>query len=141
YAASDLRIGSLFERDRGLVELTNRALARAAGDFLVRLPVHGRLAPHALYLIAEEINQHPAANVIYTDEDEIDAYGRRCYPHFKTDWNPDLFLSQDYFGNLVAFRSDRVREAGGFRAEFAGAEDYDLALRVIGTSAGSTIRH
>jgi GT2 family glycosyltransferase len=141
YASSDARIVGLFQGDDELIEASNRALARAAGEFIIRLPVHGRLSPHALYLIAEEINQNPTANIIYTDEDEIDSHGRRCYPHFKTDWNPDLFLSQNYLGDFVTFRSDQARVAGGFRRGFKSAEDYDLALRVIERSAGSTIRH
>jgi GT2 family glycosyltransferase len=129
----------LFEA--GSVAGANEALAKVTGDFLIRLPATGRLAPDALYMLAEAINADPDVNLIYSDEDEINDQGRRANPHFKTDWNPDLFLSQDYTGNLVAYRSERVREAGGFRAGFAGAENYDLALRVTERVAGSTIRH
>ena len=119
----------------------NDALAQAAGEFVIRLGCDGRLASHALYLLAEAIDADPDANIIYGDEDDIDDQGRRSNPQFKTDWNPDLLLSQSYFGSVVAYRAERVREAGGFRAGFAGAEDYDLALRVIERVAGSTIRH
>jgi GT2 family glycosyltransferase len=117
------------------------ALAQAVGEFVIRLGCDGRIASHALYLLAEAIDADPDANIIYGDEDDIDEQGRRSNPQFKTDWNPDLLLSQSYFGSVVAYRAERVREAGGFRAGFAGAEDYDLALRVIERVAGSTIRH
>ena len=35
-----------------------------------------------------------------------------------------------YFGHLKAYRTDLVREVGGFRPGFEGATDYDLALRL-----------
>src|SRR5262249_51261742 len=37
----------------------NDALAKATGDFVMQLPTSGRLAPHALYLLAEAINADP----------------------------------------------------------------------------------
>jgi GT2 family glycosyltransferase len=119
----------------------NGALAKATGDFMMQLPTSGRLAPHALYLLAEAVNADSAVNLIYSDEDVIDDQRRRTNPHFKTDWNPDLLLSQNYFGHLVAYRAERVREVGGFRDGFAGAEDYDLALRVTERIDHSTICH
>jgi GT2 family glycosyltransferase len=141
YASSDARIKPCFDSDDGPVAVANAVLTRVAGEFLLRLAAGGQLAPHALYLVAEEIDKAPEATIIYADEDEIDAAGRRANPHFKPDWNPDLFLSQNYLGAPVALRCDRVRDAGGFRAELADAADYDLVLRLIERVPGSTIRH
>jgi GT2 family glycosyltransferase len=50
-------------------------------------------------LLAQFLNQHPTAVLAYADQDHLDAYGHRCKPWFKTDWNPDLFLAQDYISN------------------------------------------
>jgi GT2 family glycosyltransferase len=139
-AASDARVNVVSTGDVGAAA-SNQVLSRTTGEWVVRLPPGGRLARHALYLLAEEINRTPAANLIYADEDDVDAQGRRFNPHFKCDWNPDLFLSQNYIGDFIAYKTELVREAGGFREGYAGAEDYDLALRLIDRIPGETIRH
>jgi GT2 family glycosyltransferase len=140
-AGRDSRITFVKAASAGIAEAGNAAFTAAAGEFIMRLDPNGRLAPHALYLVAEEINASPDANIIYTDEDKIDDQGRRFEPKFKTDWNPDLFLSHNYFGHLVAYRRELIGEIGGFSPPFEGAEDYDLALRAIERIASATIRH
>jgi GT2 family glycosyltransferase len=139
-AASDARIKFVPTGDIGAAA-SNRVLTRMTGEWIVRLPLGGQLARHALYLLAEEINRTPEASLIYADEDEVDAQGRRGNPHLKSDWNPDLFLSHNYIGDFVAYHTERVREAGGFRERFTGAEDYDLMLRLVERIAGAAIRH
>src|SRR5207342_3456682 len=104
------------------MEQIGTALAQTAGEFVVFLEQEDALAPHALYMIVEEINAWPDARLIYVDEDRIDNRGRRSNPHFKTDWNPDLFLSQNYLGHAVAFRRDLVTSVGGVRSEFADSK-------------------
>jgi hypothetical protein len=62
------------------------------------------LHPHALYYVAEEINKNPSVKIIYSDEDKIDSKGLRQDPHFKSDWNPDLLLSQNYITHLLVIK-------------------------------------
>ena len=50
-------------------------------------------------LLMRFLNQHPAAVLVYPDEDQLDSAGNRIKPWFKTDWNPDLFSNQDYISN------------------------------------------
>lgn len=47
-------------------------------------------------LLMRYLSQYPEAVLVYTDEDQLDGFGHRVNPWFKTDWNPDLFLNQDY---------------------------------------------
>jgi GT2 family glycosyltransferase len=118
----------------------NAALVETTGEFVGLIAQNDRLAAHALYMIVEEINACADASLIYTDEDMIDDQGRRYAPHFKTDWNPDLFLSHNYFGRLTIYRRDLIASIG-FRAGFEGCEDYDLALRIIERISPAAIRH
>jgi GT2 family glycosyltransferase len=141
HAAAEPRIRLVLDAGGGPVAASNRGLELAGGEFIARLAAGSRLARHALYLIAEEINANPEANIIYADEDEIDARGRRSNPQFKSDWNPDLFLSQNYLTGLLMLRRELMCEVGGFRAEFTAAADYDLALRLIERIQAATIRH
>ena len=78
---------------------------------------------------------------VYSDEDKIDAAGRRSDPYFKPDWNPALFYSQNYICHLAAFRLSMAVGVGGFRAEFDGAQDWDLFLRLLAGVPAEAIRH
>lgn len=84
----------------------------AAGDVLV---------PDALAEIA--LHAAGGADLLYTDDDEIDGSGRRLRPRFKPDWSPELLLSTPYIDGLVAVRSELL--------EGIDADDrHELLLRV-----------
>jgi GT2 family glycosyltransferase/2-polyprenyl-3-methyl-5-hydroxy-6-metoxy-1,4-benzoquinol methylase len=141
-AASDARIKVTFREVNGHISAaSNTALEAATGDYVALLDHDDELAPHALYMLAEEIAEHRDADVIYSDEDKIDGAGERYEPYFKPEWNPDLFDSQNYLGHLSCVRSSLVREVGGFRTGFDGSQDYDLLLRLTSRSSAARIRH
>ncbi len=142
YAARDERIKVLFRPDNGHIAVaSNSALSLASGEFIGLLDHDDELAPDALHWLAAELQRHPAADIIYSDEDRLDARGRRFDPHFKPDWNPELFFSQNYLCHFTALRRSLVCAVGGFRPATAGAQDYDLFLRCLQQSASARIRH
>lgn len=105
------------------------ALERTTGDWVVFLRDGDRLDAEALGEIVLQLSAEPEADVLYSDEDSLDASGGRFEPRFKPDWSPDLLLAQPYLGGLLAVRRRLVDEVGGFRPGFDDAELYDLALR------------
>ncbi len=121
--------------------MLNEGAAHATGDFVAFVGDDDLLDERALFLLAEELGgQHDAA-VVYSDEDRVDPRGRRCHPHFKPDWNRDLFLGWNYLGRLVLLDRRVVEEVGGLRGTFAPSHEYDLLLRVIGEAGDSRVRH
>lgn len=114
----------------GPSETANAALEMAGGEYIALLEDTAELAPGALLRLVGALNAHPGADVLYSDEDSIDEWGRRSEPYFKPDWSPDLLLSQNYIGGLLVARAALVRSEGGFRKDYDGAEDYDLVLRL-----------
>jgi O-antigen biosynthesis protein len=141
YARLDNRIMLCDERDRGGVAVAgDEVLGSAQGDFVTFLHAHDRLASTALYFVAREINGHPEAQLIYTDEDKLDAAGRRVEPHFKPDWNQQLLLERNYVSDLCVFRGDLIKSSG-FRPGFEGSASYNLLLRCTGKITTSQIRH
>lgn len=119
----------------------NSALEMATGEFATILGRNDVLSLHALYFVALKVNEIDGLNVIYSDKDEIDRNGIRGDGCFKSSWNPDLFFSCDLISHLAAYRTSVLREIGGFRVEFEGAQDYDLALRCVKASTASQICH
>lgn len=142
FQRSDARMRVMIRGQNGHISAaTNSAMELATGDFIVFLDHDDELAPHALYMLAEELVAHPEAAMLYSDEDKIDEQGRRFDPHFKSDWNPDLLLGQNYLGHMVAYRRDVIEQAQGVRLGYEGAQDYDLALRASADLTPEQIRH
>jgi glycosyltransferase involved in cell wall biosynthesis len=141
-AATDPRMKLTFrERNGHISACSNSALALATGDWCCLLDHDDAFAENALALVALEIERHPDAGLIYSDEDKIDENGVRSNPFFKPDWNPELFLGQNYINHLGCYRADLLREIGGFREGFEGSQDYDLALRCVDRLRPEQVRH
>ena len=140
--AGEPRIKIVFREANGhIAACSNSALALATGQWCALLDQDDALAPHALAEVASEIDAHPNAGLIYSDEDKIDLAGVRSFPFFKTDWNSELFLAQNYINHLGVYRASLLREIGGFREGFEGSQDYDLALRCVERLEPEQIRH
>src|SRR3546814_4543233 len=75
---------------------SNSALAQASGDYVALLDHDDELAVHALHFVVDAINRNPKAKIFYTDEDKITEENLRSEPHFKSNWNPDLFRSEEH---------------------------------------------
>ena len=132
---------SFADRNRGIAGASNACMEMARGDFVVFLDNDDELAPHALFSIAELLNRHPDADVIYSDEDKIAPGGTREHPFFKPDFSPDLLLCHNYICHVLAVRRSLVMDIGGFREGYDGAQDYDLILRVVRRTARNRIYH
>ena len=121
--------------NKGISGNTNAAMDMAAGDFIVLADHDDTLPPHALYEVVKAINEHPEADVIYSDEDKMDMDGGALFdPHFKPDFNIDLLRSVNYICHLFVVSHDLAARTGGFRQEFDGAQDHDFIFRCIETA-------
>ena len=139
---SDARIAAAFvQKSAGIANNTNAALKLASGDYCIFLDHDDLLADHALHEVAKAVIDNSALKLIYSDEDKIDSTGARVDPHFKSDWNPDLLLSQNYICHLVALRRDVIQQVGGCRTGFEGAQDHDLLLRVMEVVDDDQVKH
>ena len=142
FAKKDSRFRyQLLSQNLGISDNTNAAIRMASvdSDFIVLCDHDDELAPDALYECAKAVNERPALQVLYTDEDKIDfesAY--RFEPHFKTDYNPELLRSVNYVCHLFVMRRSLLesiaeQDADGNavyeRKQYDGAQDYDLILR------------
>ena len=142
YVEKDNRIKVIFRPLRSnICEASNGSLSLVTGDFIVLMDQDDLIPNHAFYHVAVEINRYPDVKLIYSDEDKINELGLRIDPCFKSDWNPDLFYSQNMFSHLGVLQTELVRVVGGFRVGYEGSHDYDLVLRCLKIISVENIRH
>jgi GT2 family glycosyltransferase len=73
-------------------------LAMRAGD---------RLAPGAAAAY-RRVMQETYRSVLYADDDVLDKFGRRTNPHFKPDWNYELYRHFDFLTGAAIVRAAQV---------------------------------
>jgi len=122
------------EESTGISGATNEALKMADGEYIAFLDHDDTLSPHALAAVARAVSRETDVDVVYTDEDKIDANGRRFSPTFKPGFSPHALMAWNYVCHLLVVRTELVRAVGGLQSEFDGAQDYDLILRLLGVT-------
>ncbi len=111
-------------------ENTNAALQAASGEFIAFADHDDLLSEDALYECVKALQKEPETELIYSDEDKVSMNGKHYFqPHFKSDYNPDLLCSMNYFCHLVVVKKKLLDKAGMLDAAFDGAQDYDFVLR------------
>ncbi|EFH7924531.1 glycosyltransferase family 2 protein [Escherichia coli] len=132
YEAKDPRVKVVYRQQNGHISAaSNSALQIAIGEFVALLDHDDALPEHALLFMAQTIHSQPNARILYSDEDKLNAKGERFEPHFKSDWNPDLFFSQNYVSHLGVYHHDLLKKISGFRLGVEGSQDQDLLLRCL----------
>ena len=123
------------ENNAGISENTNQGLKKATGEYVGLLDHDDYLTPDALYEMAKAIEDGRKKGkdyaFLYSDEDKCDENGELFYdPHFKMDFNLDLFLTNNYICHFCVMKRELMAELK-FRKKFDGAQDYDLCLRAV----------
>ena len=127
-------------KNGGISNNTNLGFAEANGDYLALLDHDDTLQKNALYEVVRAINE-TGADFLYSDEIVLgaDLKTLREY-HFKPDFSPDTLRGCNYVTHFSVFCRELLQQAGGGeRAQFDGAQDYDLILRL--TEQAKVVHH
>lgn len=120
----------------GISENTNQALEAAEGDYIVLGDHDDLFLPNALYECAKILNKNKV-DVIYTDEDKVDAKGETFFePNFKPDFNIDLLRSNNYICHMFVASKKLACDIGGFDSAYNGAQDYDFIFKCVEKADG-----
>ena len=110
------------------------AIDWAAQPWLMPLWAGDLLAPGAAAAYRAAMDD-PSLKLVYADDDLLDRHGRRTVPHFKPDWNSELFRHFDYLTGACILRAGRDELlAQACRPDWAGR-------LVAQASRGGGVRH
>ncbi len=134
----DRRI-KVVEAPQGLADLARQA----SGTFTMFVRAGDVVAPHALTALIMAVEQHEGHGYkfgfAYADEDEIDSHGFRSQPYFKTDWDLDLFLGQDYASRLCLVETETARRLADGPPQPPWI--YRLLLRIAAEQPARRVEH
>lgn len=141
FCNSDSRIrASPQTKNTGISGATNNAISRAKGEYIALFD-HDDLLLDVAVEIMMEAAVATGAQVLYSDEDKIDEFGRYSDPNLKGDWNHRLMLGQNYVCHFLIVEAATLRAVGPLRGEYDGAQDHDLVLRLSEMVSPSQIVH
>ena len=115
------------ENQRGISAASNKAASVANGEFLVFLDQDDFFVKNWAGPLFEVMGEH---DFVYSDSFIADVNGRPLHRVIKPSWSPVRLIFNMYAVHFMAVRKAVFESIGGFRSEFDGSQDHDLALRV-----------
>jgi len=115
------------ENPVGISSASNLAIGEAVGEFLVFLDQDDFLEEQWWKPLLESVD---SADFIYSDSFHADASGDVIGVWRKPKWSPTRMIFNMYATHFMAVRKSVFDQVGGFRSDFDGSQDHDLALRI-----------
>ena len=142
WAASERRIKFMQAVEFG-INLNNAVLALTdkSSVWVIKIFATDVIAAKAVFMLAKALNEVEKCELLYADEDVLNATGERSEPFFKPDWNVAFHTSRNLVGRFGCYRTSRVRELGGYLVDGFGAADFDLSLRYLEQIQSAQIVH
>ncbi|MBM3506230.1 MAG: glycosyltransferase [Alphaproteobacteria bacterium] len=111
--------------NRGVAGSSNVALGAARGKYWMRVDADDFLNAYACAFMAALLDENPEYAFVYCDHFRVDQRGRKID---KVRLNTDAVLFNHGAG--ILFRTETLRQIGGYDDELRSCEDYDLLLRL-----------
>lgn len=135
---SDRRINIVpMNENLGIAGNTNAGIHACTGDYIAFLDHDDVLDPLALHMYVGALNEDPATDLFYCDEDNFhETLSDRYSPIFKPDFNIDLLYSHNYVEHFLMVSKWALDQVDLSPNDVRGAQDYDLTLKVAEIARG-----
>ena len=126
----DPRVTVIRSTNGGISAALNTGIEHVTTSHVGWLDHDDLLDPRCIVMFSEVLSASDP-DIVYSDEDKVDAKGRHFELYAKPDFSPELLMTQMYLCHFTVFRTSTLREIGGFRSQMDGAQDFDVALRML----------
>ena len=133
------------EKNRGTSDTINRGLSLIRTPYVVRLDQDDVSLPNRIEEQLDYLNKHPDISIVCSWEHTIDSKGNKIRDWKRTINNYGEFLGPVLLGLCpiwhpsITFRKDAMDEVGGFNADYARAEDFEVTTRFALKRLGAAI--
>ena len=118
------------EANQGVAAASNVGLAHARGRYWMRVDADDFLNSHACAFLGSILDENPDIDFVYCDHHRVDVRGVKV-SRVRLDNDEALYEH----GAGVLFRTEKLREIGGYDASLRNAEDRDLLMRLRADNA------
>ena len=131
YATQDSRIKVHFlTQNSGIAIASNQALELVTGEFVMLMDHDDLITEEALFRVAESILvDNP--DIVYSDEAITNSQGKIHTFTYRPMFSLEYLRSHPYIIHFVGFRTELLRQIGGFNSSLEISQDYDLILRAV----------
>jgi O-antigen biosynthesis protein len=126
----DVRIRVLkLNEHEGISGATNAGIRASGGEFLAFLDHDDVITRDALFTMMSTLIERNY-DAAYSDQAFLGSENAVEEPCFKPSWSPALFTGAMYVGHLLIVRKSIAENAGLFKSQFDGCQDFEFMLRV-----------
>ncbi|MEA2840914.1 MAG: hypothetical protein QOF41_2244 [Methylobacteriaceae bacterium] len=116
-------------RNLGISAASNIAIGAAKGTHAALVDHDDLVSRDGFLAIYKAWKSAPSTQLFYTDECKLSADDAVQDVWPKPDWSPAYLENTMCLGHLSVYELGFLRSLGGFRSEYDGTQDFDLALR------------
>jgi len=113
------------EVNQGVAATSNLGLEAATGEYWMRVDADDFLGQFSCTYMKDILDHNPGVDFVFCDHFRVDMRGV-MQEHVRLDNDEALFNH----GAGVMFRTESVRDAGGYDESLRNCEDYDLLVRM-----------
>lgn len=125
------QVRQMFREHAGISAATNSGIDAATGEFIGFLDQDDELHHDAISIVNETLTSITTVDLLYTNEDKIDAHGRHFSKFVKPVFDRERLRHQNFVNHFTVLRKTIIDQVGGLRSETDGAQDWDLLLRCL----------
>jgi hypothetical protein len=135
YERKDPRVRVYHHENRGIAKSANRGCGLARGKYIARMDADDVAMPDRFERQVDFLSKNPEAGLVGGAVEMIDGAGKRLFfdqPPLEDEAIRAALLSFGFpiYQPTVMMRKAAFEAAGGYRAPFVPADDYDLWLRI-----------
>lgn len=128
YAEKDRVLLLTNSENKGIAKALTKGVNGSSGDYIAFMDNDDTLEPRALEMLAVLFHTEKA-QIVYTNEKQIDENNKVLLETRKPDWSLDMLLRGQYINHLVGYDAEFLKGLMPIKEEYGGSWDYDLLLR------------
>lgn len=134
YQNIDSRIKTIDSFNPGISAALNLGLSESCYEYVARIDADDLMLPNRLKTQVEYLIKNPTLHCVGSQVsfigEEISSSAKTNYPEKPAEISKALRIRNVMAHPSVLYKKSKVLEAGSYREEYNGAEDYDLWLRL-----------
>jgi glycosyltransferase involved in cell wall biosynthesis len=132
HVAGDPRVKFMrVEQNLGIMGGMRHVLSHATGRYVLPFDSDDTLQQDTIAILTHYIQQNGYPPALYSDEDKLEV-NKPCWPYFKPDWDPVLFLNSCFIAHLGCFDRKLAMDLSVYgENQCEGCHDWDTFLRFM----------